>query len=34
MADSIIYAIGRMNNAKIITSDLHFKDLEYVEFIE
>ncbi|MEM3028230.1 MAG: type II toxin-antitoxin system VapC family toxin [Candidatus Bathyarchaeia archaeon] len=33
LADSIVYATGVIKNAKIITGDLHFKDLPKVEII-
>ena len=33
MADAIIYSSARLNNCKIITSDVDLKDLPGVEFI-
>ena len=32
MADAIIYATSQMNNAMLITSDKHFKNLPNVQF--
>ena len=34
MADAIIYATGKKEGARIVTSDGHFKGFEDVEFIE
>jgi predicted nucleic acid-binding protein len=34
MADSIILATARANNATLWTQDEHFKDLPYVEYLE
>jgi len=34
MADAIIYATAMNNNAKLVTSDPHLKNLEGVTFIE
>lgn len=34
MADSIIFATARANNATLWTQDEHFKDLEDVKFLE
>jgi predicted nucleic acid-binding protein len=34
MADAIIYATAMNNNAKLVTSDPHLKNLESVAFIE
>ena len=33
MADAIIYATARSENALLVSSDEHFKGLEHVEFI-
>jgi predicted nucleic acid-binding protein len=34
LADSIIYSTGLVKKAKIVTGDVHFKNLENVLFIE
>jgi len=34
MADAIIYATAKKERAKLVTSDVHFKGLKDVEFIE
>lgn len=34
MTDAIIYATSRKNNALLITSDKHFKDLPHTKFFE
>ena len=34
MADAIIYAAAKKEDAKLVTSDEHFKGFEDVEFIE
>lgn len=34
MADAIIYATSRKNNALLITSDKHFKELPHVKLFE
>lgn len=34
MADAIVYATAKSRKAKVITSDIHFKNLESVVFIE
>jgi predicted nucleic acid-binding protein len=34
MADAIVYATGKLKNANIITSDIHFKKLKNVVFID
>jgi len=34
MADAIIYATSRKNNALLITSDKHFKTLPHIKFFE
>jgi hypothetical protein len=33
MADAIVYATVRSENALLVSNDEHFKDLEYVEFV-
>jgi len=34
MADAIIYATAKKERAKLVTSDVHFKGLKDVEFID
>jgi len=34
MADSIILATSRLNNANILTQDEHFRNLDGVTFVE
>jgi predicted nucleic acid-binding protein len=34
LADSIVYATGLIKKAKIVTGDLHFKNLKHVIFIK
>ena len=34
MADAIVYATSRKNNALLITSDKHFRSLPHVKFFE
>ena len=34
MADSIIYAVSRKYSATLWTQDKHFKDLEFVKYLE
>jgi predicted nucleic acid-binding protein len=33
MADAVVYATAKASNAKLATSDQHFKDLDGVMFI-
>ncbi|MBS3057068.1 MAG: type II toxin-antitoxin system VapC family toxin [Candidatus Diapherotrites archaeon] len=33
LVDAIVYATAQSMNAKLLTGDLHFKDLELIEFL-